>query len=220
MGVGVLLRMFNIRKIILEEVNDFNWIGELPPDTLVPGAIFEIDGRYNKRVPDDYYCKFVITHVDVENNEVVDYVLESNDEDNPVGKFTEGKYVHAKELVDNGHWNFVGYNSSLNESEDFDWIRNVDINPREFLPGNIYTWYGYGDGFFHDVPDKIIILKREITDPDGDEDVLFTTIPDVWDGDPDGAYLKVLQRDWDDGYITHEGYDGDLFDYYKYKYQL
>jgi hypothetical protein len=110
------------------------------------------------------------------------------------------------------NWEDYFYGDKLNESDDFDWIRDVpEVDVYKPKVGYIYDWSGYKEAFYGgitEVPKSNKIVVKAI-DGEDDLDILyFDTIPTTWGEEWDEVPLSWFIEDMKKGDARYIGQVG------------
>ena len=139
----------NIKRIILEEIDNFEWMDEIEADALHVGSFVYIDGTSD--VQDGFsgnwqpgqYIVLEIISID-EDGDVRYKTRHSNleEEAHNIGQIDYTEYSNARRLVDIHYWKpWDGKQGlDLKESNDFEWAKDYSdaVDDEELKAGNIY----------------------------------------------------------------------------------
>jgi hypothetical protein len=135
----------NIKKIIKETIDDFDWAGGIPETPSMDkqlhlGATFMVRD-YNMRLKVDF----------VDSDVVYLTIISSDVEGEPIGEELEMTIVECMDLLKSGYWGYEVQNS-MNESDDFDWVSEIPATI-EYNFHEIHFYFGDEDS--HSVYMKI-----------------------------------------------------------------
>ena len=121
----------NIRKIIREELEDFEWIENVPEIDWENVDAFDVDGIKfeTKWNPTDTVLSLTTNpshRTDYNNRPDMVYLY---DVDRPMNN-SNGQWFSLRQVAEyfkEGSWQVYRYDDTMNESDDFDWIENESI---------------------------------------------------------------------------------------------
>ena len=154
----------NIKKIIKETIDDFDWAGGIPETPSMDkqlhlGATFMVRD-YNMRLKVDF----------VDSDVVYLTIISSDVEGEPIGEELEMTIVECMDLLKSGYWGYEVQNS-MNESDDFDWVDQSGVEtPFSWLINNFgnLTPIVMGDKTFYVDDNNKPIFYYNQDEEDGD----------------------------------------------------
>lgn len=111
----------NLKKIILEEINDFDWTSSIPTAITYVGQKFIIDknstGASSDFKTDNAYIILEITSFNKDNISYI--IIGTTRMQQPIGYEGTTNYDNVRDLINSGYWQ--PYNDTLKEeSNDFE----------------------------------------------------------------------------------------------------
>ena len=212
----------NLKKIIREEINDLQWIMDIKTyptlqqlfdrGEIKEGDVLVLRGEVEKSNNNGemtWTNDFTITiNTKDETLDRTSFDLDPNEIE--AGKAMNlSDYINVSFLKSDGNLEVIRKNNKstqLTESEELQWIKDIEPDPMDPQKGYIYRWHGYADHtYLEDIKtDDIIILDVK------DDKVYFDTVDRYWANHPDepgsdNFIVKLFINNLESGEIEYLG---------------